>query len=283
MAAGASDSPGVPTLRNPRLAALAWLSVYLAATSIVLAGSGHGRLAAAHGAVIAIACWAVVRRTAVAGVTGDLLPLIVAPLLYGEIPLLITALGVSYHDTLIAGWDFRLFGNQPSRTLASAIPITLVSELLHAGYLAYYPVIFGPPLLLLVRGRRRALHHTVLALTITYTLCWTIFALFPVEGPRFLWTAPSGMPDGPFRRLAAHILAVGSSRGAAFPSSHMAVSVVQALMAWRWQRGLAPALSVIAVLVGVGAVYGGFHYASDMLAGAMLAVVVAAALWNRSE
>jgi membrane-associated phospholipid phosphatase len=151
-----------------------------------------------------------------------------------------------------------------------------VSEVLHAGYLAYYPAIFIPPLFLLWRGEWRGYAQTVLALTVTYTVCWTIFVLFPVEGPRYLWGAPLGVPAGPVRRLAIRILAAGSSRGAAFPSSHMAVSVVQAMMAWRWQRRIAPVLGVVVVLVGFGAVYGGFHYAIDMVAGAVLGVAIAA-------
>jgi membrane-associated phospholipid phosphatase len=144
---------------------------------------------------------------------------------------------------------------------------------LHAGYLAYYLVIFVPPLLLFAARERRGFAETVLALTLTCTLCWTIFMLFPVEGPRYLWT-PAGVPDGPMRRLAVRLLAAGSSRGAAFPSSHMAVSVSQFVLAWRWQRPVAWGVLVVAILIGFGAVYGGFHYGVDMIAGAVLGVAV---------
>ena len=93
--------------------------------------------------------------------------------------------------------------------------------------------------------------------------------LWPVVGPRYLWSAES-VPDGPSRRLAAALLARGSSRGAAFPSSHVAVSVAQVVLAIRWQPRLAAVLALIAALVGAGAVYGGFHYGVDVLAGAAL-------------
>jgi membrane-associated phospholipid phosphatase len=149
---------------------------------------------------------------------------------------------------------------------------------LHLGYLAYYPAIFAPPLLLYVRRERRGFAETVLALTVIYTLCWVLFVLMPVEGPRYLWGAPAGVPDGSVRRLAVQVLSAGSSRGAAFPSSHMAVMVGQTAMALRWQPKVGWVLLVMSVLVGVGAVYGGFHYATDMLVGAAFGVVCAMAV-----
>jgi membrane-associated phospholipid phosphatase len=203
------------------------------------------------------------------------LPLFVAPLLYAEIPLLIATLGSSYHDVLVQRWEVALFGSHPSRVLATIMPYGGLSELLHVGYLAYYPAIFVPPLVLYARGNRAGYAQTVVALTVAYVVCWTLFAVAPVEGPRYLWTP--NVPDGPARRLAVGILAAGSSRGAAFPSSHMTVSVVQTVMALRWQPKLGAILALVSVLVGVGAVYGGFHYGIDMIAGAVLGLIVAGA------
>ena len=171
-----------------------------------------------------------------------------------------------------------LCGTEPSHTWAARLPSLPLSELLHAGYLSYYAVIFVPALLLFVKGRRYEFAATVLALTVTCTVCWAIFVALPVEGPRYLFSAPPGIPNGPIRRLAVSLLAAGSSRGAAFPSSHMAVSVAMAVTALRWQRPVGWAVSVIALLVGVGAVYGGFHYGVDILAGAALGVATSTAI-----
>jgi len=256
--------------------ALGWLSVYLAASGVVLAGHGHTWLAAAHAAAIGISVWANASPGRLARPLGDLLPLIVAPLLYGEIPSLIAALGTTYHDTRVQRWEAMLFGGQPAHSLAGMLPLLPVSEVLHAGYLVYYPMIFALPLLLFAIGERRGMAETVLALTATYTVCWVIFVALPVEGPRYLWTAPPGIPDGVFRALALRILATGSARGAAFPSSHMAVATMLTVMAFRWQRRWAWISVVIALLIGLGAVYGGFHYAIDMVAGAALGGCVAA-------
>ena len=260
-------------LRGPRTAALVWLSAYLAVSAVALAAGGHARLVLAHAIAVALAGWACVDRRPLARIAGDLLPLLLAPILYAEIPSLIAALGSSYHDVLIQRWEIALFGSHPSRVLATFMPNGGLSELLHAGYLAYYPAIFVPPLVLYARGNRDGYAQTVLALTVAYVICWTLFVIAPVEGPRYLWTP--NVPDGPVRRLAVRILAAGSSRGAAFPSSHMTVIVVQTVMALRWQPKSGAILALISALVGVGAVYGGFHYGIDIIAGGLLGLLVA--------
>jgi membrane-associated phospholipid phosphatase len=280
-ASGMPHELGLRSLVEPRAAALCLLAIYLTASGLMLAIGGHGALTALHAAAVLMIGWALVSPARAPRAAGDLLPLIAAPLLYGEIPWLIAVVGTSYHDVLIQHWEVALFRSEPSRLIAVALPVLGVSELLHLGYLAYYPAIFAPPLLLYVRRVRRAFAETVLALTTTYLLCWVLFVLMPVEGPRYLWGAPPGVPDGPVRRLAVSILAAGSSRGAAFPSSHMAVMACQTVMALRWQRPFGYVLAVVSVLVGAGAVYGGFHYAVDIIAGATLGAACAAAILRR--
>lgn len=272
---GRSHKIANANLRGPRAAALAWLSIYLAASGLVLGAKGHPWLMSAHAVGLAIAGWSNVGRRRLALVVGDLLPLLVAPILYVEVPALIAALGSSYHDVLIQRWEVALFGSHPSRALATIMPNLGLSEILHAGYLAYYPAIFIPPLVLYARRNRPGYEQTVAALTAAYVICFTLFAVMPVGGPRYLWTPDA--PDGPARRVAVTILAAGSSRGAAFPSSHMAVSVVQTAMALRWQPKMGAVLALVSVLVGLGAVYGGFHYGVDMLAGMALGLIVAGA------
>jgi len=251
------------------------LALYLAVTLVVLATSNATRLIAIHILLLGIVAWTIRPRSVAAAMVGDLLPLVVAPLLYAEIPSLISALGSVYHDASIQQIELAVFGMQASRRFAAAFPNVVASELLHAGYLLYYPAIFVPPLMLYVRGERRAYAETVVVLTTTYLICWGIFAIAPVEGPRYLWGASTSAPDGVMRRLANEVLAAGSSRGAAFPSSHMAVMTAQTVMAFGWQRSVGWVLSVLTLLVGLGAVYGGFHYATDMIAGAILGAGIA--------
>jgi len=253
-------------------------------SGVLLAIGGHAAYASAHAVVMCVVFWAAQSRGRAARMIADLAPLVSMPLLYGELPMLMAALGSTYHDAVVQHLELRMFGEQVSRTFAGAHRALFLSELLHAGYLAYYPAVFAPALVLYARGERRGFAQTVLTLTVTYAICWVIFALFPVEGPRYVWGAPLGVPNGPVRRFALAILASGSSRGAAFPSSHMAISVAQAVIAWRWHPKAGAVLGVIALLVGLGAVYGGFHYGADMVTGAMLGLVIAVAIaWRTAR
>lgn len=201
-------------------------------------------------------------------------PLLLMPFLYSELPLLNQSLGRGYRDGAIIAVEQAVFGTQPARMLAGALPIPVLGEFLHAGYLSYYLFIYVPPLLLYLRGRRGAFAEILFYEMLTFYTCYLVFIVFPVQGPRYLWPPPPGVPDGPLRALALRVLEAGSSRGTAFPSSHVAVAFMQTLVAFRLLPRLAPVMAVLTLALGAGAVYGGFHYATDVLAGAATALLL---------
>ncbi len=163
-----------------------------------------------------------------------------------------------------------MFGASPAHFAAARWPFALVSEVLHAAYLSYYAIIVVPPLVLYLSHRREEFERTVAGLITTFALCFVIFIAFPVAGPRYAWSPPPGIFDGPVRRVATRLLEAGSSRGTAFPSSHVAVAVAQSVMAFRWSRRFGIGIGLTTVLLALGAVYGGFHYAVDAVAGGLI-------------
>ena len=226
----------------------------------------------------------------------DWAPLILVPALYGDLPLLMEGLAgtVRYHDPAIARLEFAVFGAQPAFQWAGRWPSRALSELLHACYASYYVLIYLPPLLLYLGmtgpeprlgQNTEAFQDTVLAVQVAFLICFLAFVFFPVQGPRYLGV-PQGVPDGPVRRLVLALLEAGSSRGAAFPSSHVAVATTQFVMVVRYQPRLSFLVFAISLGFAAGAVYGGFHYAVDALAGVAvgtLAVPLAGALRRRLE
>jgi membrane-associated phospholipid phosphatase len=212
-----------------------------------------------------------------ASLVGDWYPLLIMPLLYSELAGLNVAVwNGRYFDATIMQWEGAIFGGQPSVELARAWPNFVVSELLHGAYLSYYAIIFGPPLLLYLTGRRSAQRAAVFALMLTFFVHYVFFIYFPVQGPRYLFPPPvAESARGPVYALAHQILETGSSRGAAFPSSHVGVSVAQAVIAFRLLPGFAPVILMLTLGLAVGAVYGGFHYASDAVAGLLLGIILA--------
>jgi membrane-associated phospholipid phosphatase len=72
------------------------------------------------------------------------------------------------------------------------------------------------------------------------------------------------------------VLENGSSYGAAFPSSHVAATLVATGAAAIASRGLGLVLGVPSLLLTIGVVYCQLHYAVDALAGVLVAGVVMA-------
>ncbi len=205
-------------------------------------------------------------------VVHDWYAMLLLPALYTELATLNQAVwNGHYFDAAIQHVEAVLFGGQPSRELAAALPYPILSEVLHAAYLSYYLIIFVPSLVLYLMGRVHAFRVVTFGVVLTLLLNYVAFIFFPVQGPRYLFPAPDASLDhGVVNRLSHWILRHGSARGAAFPSSHMSAATVQVFLAYRYLRPAFPVLLLAALGVCVGAVYSGFHYATDMVAGAVV-------------
>jgi membrane-associated phospholipid phosphatase len=206
----------------------------------------------------------------------DWMPLLLIPVLYTELAVLNRAVHAGhYFDDVVIGWEQAVFGGQPSREWAAAAPHLWLSELLHFAYLSYYFIIFVPPLLLFLRGRRQDFRICTFAVMLSFFAHYMFFIFFPVQGPRYLFAPPGGeLAAGFFHQLSHQLLEAGSSQGAAFPSSHVGVSVTQTLITLRLIPGLAPVIALLTIGLSIGAVYGGFHYAIDAVAGLALGAII---------
>jgi membrane-associated phospholipid phosphatase len=209
-------------------------------------------------------------------------PLIVMPFLYAELPLLNGAVHDGrYFDSRIIGIEQSVFSGQPSRDFAHAAPHLWISELLHAAYFSYYIIIYAPPLILYLMGRREQFRRALVALMAAFFVHYVFFVYFPVQGPRYLYPNPVAEgARGPVWHLVQSVLEAGASRGAAFPSSHVGVAVAQTLNMFFYLPVLGPLLAPLSVGLALGAVYGGYHYATDAVLGALLGGAVALFAWR---
>jgi membrane-associated phospholipid phosphatase len=183
-------------------------------------------------------------------------------------PSLIAAAGhAGTFDPTVMRWEQHLFGAQPAVQWATRWSSLALSEVLHAAYLAYYAIIFAVPVALYVGGRRDAFGEATFVLMLTFVGCFLFYIAFPVAGPRYFLTPAAGSPNGPIRSVALLLLEARSSRGTAFPSSHVAVAVAQSILAVRYFGKRGAGIAVLSLGLAVGAVYGGFHFVVDVLAG----------------
>lgn len=208
----------------------------------------------------------------------DWYALLLLPLLYRElVPLNRAVHGGRYFDWVILRLETTLLGLPSGQEWAAQLPYLALSEVLHLCYLSYYAIIYLPPVYLYVQGRRAEHQGMIFSLMLAFLVHYLVFVFFPVQGPRYLFPPPGAPLDrGWFFRLAHAVLEAGSAQGSAFPSSHVGVAVVQAALAWRWLPKAAPLLSLATLGLALGAVYGGFHYVTDILAGGLLGLTLRA-------
>jgi membrane-associated phospholipid phosphatase len=180
------------------------------------------------------------------------------------------------HDAWVTALDLAVFRVHLNVVWMPRMPWLWFSELMHLSYYAYYIIIIGPPLALLLTGRREAMRYVVLRLMVTYLGCYTLYLMFPVDGPGHTMVHYQGAPNtGFFYHLVHEAGDFGDSMGTAFPSSHVAGALTAAWAGWRWfSRPVAILLALEAAGVVVATVYTQNHYAIDVLAGILWAVLL---------
>lgn len=204
-------------------------------------------------------------------------PVLLTPLLYTELAYLNQLHVEGYFDTTVQAWEEALFGAQLSVVWAERQPWRWLSELMHAGYFSYYLLIPLSMLFVYARGGTRELHRFTVITGLGFFLCYLVFTVFPVMGPRYLYDQLQGEPARALFFETVHAIAEGgSSRGTAFPSSHVAATVAGWLACRRVVRRWFWVAAPFVVLLTLGTVYGRFHYAVDALAG----LAVAAVAWR---
>lgn len=204
------------------------------------------------------------------------------PLLYAELEFLgviFFPYGQSFDPQLIA-LEQRIFGFQPSLEWSRAWPWPWLLELMQFAYFSYYFIAALVLLLIWTVGKRTTARNWALSAAMTRDLsavmlsCYVWFIVFPVWGPKYFDylgiagpVADDGLHGYFFTNIMIWLHANGALHGAAFPSSHVAGSMV----AWWWGWKLAPQhrwwLTSLWVLLSLSIVYCRYHYVIDLVAG----------------
>lgn len=203
-------------------------------------------------------------------------PLLFLPLMYNELQHLNRVLTSEYFDPLVLRWEEALFGGRPFIDLRRWFPWKILGEVLHLGYFSYYftiPALFFP---LWFSKRISDFRVSMAVVAGTYYFCYLWYVFFPVTGPYWQFPLPDPNTQGWFfPQLANKVIAGASSRGSAFPSSHIAASVSVLGMAARYMKPVHRILIVPVALLCLGTVYGGFHYAIDAVSGLLVGILAA--------
>ncbi|MHC4942397.1 MAG: phosphatase PAP2 family protein [Planctomycetota bacterium] len=173
-------------------------------------------------------------------------------------------------DPWLAEWDRALFGRIFCEGFSEAFSTRVFAEIMAFFYFSYYFMIPGLGLVLWFRDRllfRRFLFCTALGFYFFYLL----FSILPSYGPQFhvnhgaiFW---DGYLFGPL--LTGLLLGIEMPTGA-FPSSHVGVSVVVTVFAWRHSRRLGALAAILLAGLSLSILYGGPHYFIDLPCGIAL-------------
>lgn len=202
-------------------------------------------------------------------------------------------------DYLFARAEQGLFGCQPSVEFSKHFPSIWFSEPFNMGYFFYYPMILVVTVYYFL-FRFQWFEKACFVLVASFFVYYLFYILVPVAGPQFYFPA-IGMDKvnvcdfpaigdyfntndylipGPefehgfFFHLVEASQEVGERPTAAFPSSHVGISTIVMIMAWRVNNKLFYILLPFYVLLCCATVYIQAHYLIDSLAGLISAFFV---------
>jgi len=183
-------------------------------------------------------------------------------------------------DPALIGLEEWIFGGQPSLEWSRAWPWPWFHELMELAYFSYY-FLAVTYLVLVFRARSLSeqakwdeLRSFVRDLSLVMLICYTMYTLFPAWGPKYFRAGYVEVDGWIFTSIMRLIHENGALLGAAFPSSHVAASMVPWWHTWthfprhRWW------MTTIFVLLCMSTVYNRYHYVVDVIAGLILGALV---------
>lgn len=202
-------------------------------------------------------------------------------------------------DCFFASAEQWLFNCQPSVEFSKLCPDIWFSEPFNMGYFAYYPLIAIVAIYYFV-FKFEWFEKASFVIVTSFFLYYLIYIFVPVAGPQFYFPA-IGMDNveacnflsigdyfnhnaillpgpnfeqGLFFELVEASQEVGERPTAAFPSSHVGISTILMIMAWRVNKKLCYGLIPFYALLCCATVYIQAHYLIDVFAGWMSAVAI---------
>lgn len=242
---------------------------------------------AAQHAALALAVWFIppmLRRSErfLPRLLGDVYLPAIFPLFYAELEYL----GLIFFDfdnsidpALIRLEEF-IFGFQPSLEWSRVWPWSWFHELMEFAYFTYYFLAVAYLVLVFkARGiatdaRWEAVRDFIRDLSATMLICYTMYTLFPAWGPKFFRAGYVDVGGWVFTDIMRYIHDNGALLGAAFPSSHVAASMIPWWHTWRNFPRHRWWMTTIFVLLCMSTVYNRYHYVVDVIAGLILGGLV---------
>ena len=209
----------------------------------------------------------------------DWLPAIFFITVFEEVSFLSLSIRGGWQNAHIIALESWLFGVSPMQWMHAHVRDWLI-EFLEFGYFAFYPLypaIGG----LFWAWRDRpgyvgAFRRLTNTLSIGYVICYATYLLFPTQSPanRAGVQQIGSAHPGVFQHLVRIIQDNAGVHGNAFPSAHIMLAFIVLMFSYRFLPRVAPWLLFPILLMCVGAVHDGYHYATDVFSGALMGIAL---------
>lgn len=177
-------------------------------------------------------------------------------------------------DYQLVSFEAMLLGFNPTLMIDRHLLSVWANELFSFCYFMYYPMMPAFLIPVFVIKDYDVIRRTLATVCLTFFTGYLLFFLYPVEGPRWYFANEyTHEITGPvFRQMVSYIIAEGAVRGGAMPSTHTGVAMVYMFYCFKHYRPWGWVLLPIVTGLAIGTVWGRFHYASDAVVGAAIAV-----------
>lgn len=188
----------------------------------------------------------------------------------------------SFLDPQLVAFEQSIFGVEPTIYIDRYLLNTWLNEIFMGSYFSYYFMLPGLFIPLFVMRKYAVIKRALAAICLTFFVSYCLFFLYPIEGPRWHFMDKYlHSVDGPFFVQAVkYMIANGAVRGGCMPSTHVAVSLVVMMFAMQQWRKSGWFLIPVNIGLAIGTFWGRFHYASDSVVGAAIAVTMTLLVWK---
>ncbi len=188
----------------------------------------------------------------------------------------------SFYDWQLTAFELSLFGVNPTLYIDAHLLNVWLNEIISFCYFSYYFMIPVFMISVFVKKDYKILSSFITSTCIMFFCTYILFFLYPIEGPRWHFAGQfQNTIDGPFfRQGVKYIIANGAVHGGCMPSSHFGVALVIWMYCYRYYRKTAWIILPIIIGLGVGTVWGRYHYVSDVFVGGLIGFIGTIIVWK---
>ncbi len=190
---------------------------------------------------------------------------------FEELQSLVHAIWPGWFDAYLVAFDHALFGVHPSVWL-SQFSAPALNDFMQFSYMTYFLYLVILPAILYAKREYASFWTVLVSTALAHDSVYVIAVLFPIESPYYSLASLNtvALSGGYCTALIETIEHFGRVHGAAFPSAHVAGSMVAILASWRYRRWLFWLCLPFFASMCLATVYGRYHYAADVFAGLLV-------------